>query len=64
MEIPKMDKKQFGRLLEELTMIKNLLVLDLQHNPKIKGELIAKALGISQGRLSQMMAIKKYKKKK
>ncbi|MGD2072752.1 MAG: hypothetical protein PVG65_04615 [Candidatus Thorarchaeota archaeon] len=57
-----MQPKQFKKLMEELGAIKNLLVLNLQKS-EVKGELIAKALGISQGRLSQMLAIKKYKKK-
>jgi len=57
-----MENKQFNKIIDELRSIKNLLVLDLQKS-EVKGEQIAKALGISQGRLSQMLAIKKYKKK-
>jgi len=58
-----MDEKQFKRLLDEIKIMKNLLVLTLQ-NSNVKGELIARALGVSQGRLSQMLATKKYKKRK
>ena len=58
-----MEEKQFKKLMEELKAIKNLLVLSLQKT-EVKGELIANALGISTGRLSQLLATKKYKKKK
>ena len=58
-----LDKKQFEELKEEVVTIKRLIVLALQKSD-IKGDLIAKALGVSQGRLSQLMAIKKYKKRK
>lgn len=57
------EEKQNVKLLEELRIIRNLLVLHLQ-KIGVKGELIAKAIGVSQGRLSQMSATKKYKKKK
>lgn len=58
-----MDDQQFKKLLEEIKTIRNLLILDLQKK-EVKGELIAKVLGISQGRLSQILSTKKYKKKK
>ncbi len=58
-----MDEKQFKELKSELEAIKKLIVLSLQKS-EIKGSLIAKALGISPGRLSQLMATKKHKKKK
>ncbi len=61
-KVPKMNEKQSDKLLEEIKTIKNLLVLSLQ-KAGVKGDLIAKALGVSQGRLSQMLATKKYKKK-
>lgn len=49
------------RILQELSAIKNLLILLLQKF-EVKGSLIANALGISQGRLSQILPTKTYKK--
>ena len=57
-----MKDKQAQELKEELIAIKKLLVLGLQKSG-IQGAAIATALGISQGRLSQIAATKKYKKK-
>jgi len=57
-----MENKQVKELKAELTAIKNLLIVGLQ-SQNIKGGDIAKALGVSQGRLSQQFAKKKYKKK-
>jgi hypothetical protein len=56
-----MNDKQFQELKEEVTAIKKLLVLGLQKSG-VQGGAIATALGISQGRLSQIAATKKYKK--
>ena len=58
-----MNDKQFQELREELIAIKKLLVLGLQKSG-IQGGAIATALGISQGRLSQIAATKKYKKRR
>jgi len=58
-----MNDKQFNELKEELISIKKLLVLGLQKSG-IQGGAIASALGISQGRLSQIAATKKYKKRR
>jgi len=56
-----MDDKQFKKLSEDLDAIKKLLVLLLKKdNEKVKGDLIAKAMGISEGRLSQIFPQKKY----
>ncbi|MBI4147753.1 hypothetical protein HY490_00510 [Candidatus Woesearchaeota archaeon] len=57
-----MDDKQFRVLCEELQAIKNLLVLILRQK-EVKGSLIAKALGVSEGRLSQLLPNKTYKKR-
>ena len=58
-----MDDKQFKKFSEDLDSIKKLLVLLLKKDDeRVKGDLIAKALGISEGRLSQIFPQKKYKK--
>jgi len=57
-----MDDKKFNKLVEELKAIKSLLVLNLQ-NSGIESKSIAKALGVSAGRISQMHSTKQYKKK-
>ena len=44
-----------------LDAIKKLFVLLLKKD-EVKGDLIAKALGVSEGRLSQIFPQKKYKK--
>ncbi|MDO8740355.1 MAG: hypothetical protein Q7J54_02135 [Candidatus Woesearchaeota archaeon] len=56
-----MDEKQFKKLSSDLDAIKKLLVLLLKKY-EVKGDLIAKALGVSEGRLSQIFPQKKYKK--
>lgn len=63
MEEVKLDEKQLKLLRSDLDSIKKLLVLLLK-NSDIKGNLIAKAMGISQGRLSQIFPQIKYKKTK
>ena len=59
----KLDENQFKLLRSDMDSIKKLLVLLLK-NSDIKGNMIAKAMGISQGRLSQIFPQKKYKKSK
>lgn len=58
-----MDKEQLQQLTKELKDIKNLLVLLLRQN-EAKEENIANALGITQGRLSQILPLKLKKNKK
>lgn len=62
MEEVKLDEKQLKLLRSDLDSIKKLLVLLLK-NSDIKGNLIAKAMGISQSRLSQIFPQQKYKKR-
>ena len=62
MEEVKLDEKQLKLLRSDLDSIKKLLVLLLK-NSEVKGDLIAKAMGISEGRLSQIFPQKKYKKR-
>lgn len=62
MEKVKLDEKQLKLLRSDLESIKKLLVLLLK-NSEVKGNLIAKAMGISEGRLSQIFSQKKYKKR-
>ena len=62
MEEVKLDEKQLKLLRSDLDSIKKLLVLLLK-NSEVKGDLIAKAMGISEGRLSQIFSQKKYKKR-
>lgn len=63
MEEVKLDEKQLKLLRGDLDSIKKLLVLLLK-NSEVKGSLIAKAMGVSGGRLSQIFPQKKYKKSK
>ncbi len=56
-----MEEKQFKKLSSDLDAIKKLLVLMLKKD-EVKGDLIAKAMGMSEGRLSQIFPQKKYKK--
>ncbi len=64
-KVIKTEEKQFKKLSDDLDAIKKLLVLLLKkNNEKIRGDLIAKALGISEGRLSQIFPQKRYKKSK
>ena len=58
-----MNDKKLNQIANELGAIKKLLVLLLQHH-EVKGENIAKALGVTKGRVSQMASTKKYKKRK
>ena len=57
-----MSEKELKKISEQLESIKILLVLLLQKND-VKGASIAKALGISPGRLSQLLSQTKYKNK-
>jgi DNA-directed RNA polymerase specialized sigma subunit len=58
-----MNEKQFyEKLSTDLDAIKKLLVLMLKQK-EVKGSLIAGALGISEGRLSQIFPQKKYRKR-
>jgi len=56
-----MDEKELKNISSQLESIKNLLILLLQKN-EVKCTSIAKALGISQGRLSQILPQSKHKK--
>jgi predicted transcriptional regulator len=58
-----MNDKKLDQIANDLSAIKRLLVLLLQHQ-EVKGENIAKALGVSKGRVSQMASTKKYKRRK
>lgn len=58
-----MDDKQLDQIASDLSAIKRLLVLLLQHQ-EVKGENIAKALRVSKGRVSQMSSTRKYKRRK
>lgn len=58
-----MNDKKLEQILSELSAIKRLLILFLQQE-EVKIENIAKALGVSVGRVSQMAPIKKYRKRK
>lgn len=58
-----MNEKKLDQIAIDLSAIKRLLVLLLQHQ-QVKGEHIAKALGVSKGRVSRMASTKKYKKRK
>lgn len=56
-----MSEKQFESFIEEILDIKRLLILALLNN-KIENGTIAKTLGVSEGRVSQIMSPGKYKK--
>ena len=58
-----MDDDKLDQVIDELGSIKKLLILLLQKQ-EVKGGSIAKALGITQGRLSQMVPTRKNKKLK
>jgi DNA-directed RNA polymerase specialized sigma subunit len=58
-----MNDKKLDQILNELGAIKKLFILLLQQQ-EVKVENIAKALGVSEGRVSQMAPTKKYKKRK
>ncbi len=55
-----MSDKKLDQIANDLSAIKRLLILLLQHKD-VKGSNIAKALGVSKGRVSQMASTKKYK---
>ncbi len=55
-----MNEQQFKKLSADLDAIKKLIVLMLKQK-EVKGSAIASALGISEGRLSQIFPQKKYK---
>lgn len=55
-----MNDKKLDQIANDLGAIKRLLVLLLQHQ-EVKGENIAKALGVTKGRVSQMASTRKYK---
>ena len=56
----RMDDKKLDQIANDLSAIKRLLVLLLQHQ-EVKRENIAQALGVSGSRVSQMAPIRKYK---
>lgn len=58
-----MNDKKLEQILNELSAIKRLLILLLQQQ-EIKVENIAKALGVSVGRVSQMAPATRYKKRR
>jgi len=58
-----MDDKQLDQMADDLGAIKRLLVLLLQHQD-VKRENIAKALRVSESRVSQIASTRKYKKRK
>ncbi len=57
-----MEDKEIEKIRKELEAIKKLLVLLLKKF-EVKGDSIAKAMGISEARLSQIIPQKKYKKR-
>ena len=54
-----MNERQLDKLSADLDAIKKLLMLMLKQQD-VKGNLIASALGISEGRLSQIFPQKRY----
>jgi hypothetical protein len=58
-----MNDTKLDQLADDLSAIKRLLILLLQHQ-KVKGGDIAKALGVSGGRVSQMAPTRRNKKRK
>lgn len=58
-----MNDKKLDQVVNELRAIKRLLILLLQQQD-VKVQNIAKAAGVSEGRISQMAPTKKYKKRK
>lgn len=55
-----MSDKKIDQIANDLSAIKRLLILLLQHKD-VKGGNIAKALGVSKGRVSQMSSTRKNK---
>ncbi len=58
-----MSDKKLDQIIIELSAIKKLLIVLLQHQ-EVKVGSIAKALGVTGGRVSQMVPTRKNKKKK
>ncbi len=58
-----MSDKKLDQIANDLSAIKRLLILLLQHKD-VKGGNIAKALGVPNGRVSQMSSTRKNKTKK
>lgn len=58
-----MNDKKLDQIIAELTAIKKLLIALLQ-NQEVRVGSIAKALGVTSGRVSQMVPTRKNKKKK
>lgn len=58
-----MNERKLDQVVSELTAIKKLLILLLQ-SQEVKAGTIAKALGVTTGRVSQLAPTRKNKKKK
>ena len=58
-----MDEKQYKKLSSDLDILKKLLAL-LLRNQDVRGDAIANAMGITEGRLSQMISNNKKSKRK
>ena len=58
-----MDEKQFKKISNDLDALKKLLAL-LLRKQDIRGDVIANAMGITEGRLSQMISNNKKSKRK
>jgi len=59
----KIEKKQFELLRKDFEALKNLLALNAKQL-KAQNVDVAKAMGVSPGRASQLIPTKKYKKRK
>lgn len=57
-----MNDNKLDQVIKKLNSIKKLLVLLLQQQD-VKAEYIAKTLGVTKGRISQMAPLKQYKKR-
>jgi len=57
-----MEKEQFDAIKKDMDTLKKLLALGLQQQG-VSVEAIGKAMSISKGRVSQLIAQKKYKKR-
>lgn len=57
-----MEKEQFEAIKKDIDALKKLMALGLQQQG-VGVEAIGKAMGISKGRVSQLIAQKKYKKR-
>jgi predicted transcriptional regulator len=58
-----MNEKKLDQIVSELTAIKTLLIVLLQ-SQEVKVGTIAKALGVTTGRVSQLAPTRKNKKRK